>query len=149
MNNKWHNVFMDEAKWWAERMSKDSTKVGCAIVSPEKPNVVLVKGYNGPPSGVVDSEWRRERPQKYLFAAHAEQNAISFAARHGIRISGATLYCTHAPCSRCTQMIIQSGIVCVVVGNGSTSMPEEEFSTSIEMFRESGVAVYNIGEFPV
>lgn len=47
-------------------------------------------------------------------AAHAEQNAINFAARYGIAIEGASLYTTHYPCSACAKSIINAGITRVV-----------------------------------
>ncbi len=45
---------------------------------------------------------------------HAEQNAILQAAYHGVPIKGATLYCNTKPCSICTKMIINAGIVRIV-----------------------------------
>jgi dCMP deaminase len=47
-------------------------------------------------------------------AAHAEQNAINFAARHGIPIEGATLYTTTYPCSWCAKSIVNAGLARVV-----------------------------------
>ena len=49
---------------------------------------------------------------------HAEQNAIIQAAKLGISIDGATLYCTHQPCVICAKMIVNSGIVRVVYEQG-------------------------------
>jgi dCMP deaminase len=46
--------------------------------------------------------------------AHAEQNAINFAARYGIPIEGAALYTTHYPCSACAKSIINAGISRIV-----------------------------------
>ena len=69
------------------------------------------------------------------YAAHAEQNAIIQAAKLGISIDGATLYCTHQPCSMCAKMIINSGIRRVVYENG---YPDE---FSLEFFRETGVTI--------
>ena len=48
------------------------------------------------------------------YAIHAEQNAIIQAAKLGISIDGATLYCTHYPCTICAKMIVNSGIKRVV-----------------------------------
>jgi dCMP deaminase len=45
---------------------------------------------------------------------HAEQNAICQAAKRGIAIEGATLYCRMTPCRTCTMLIINCGIVRVV-----------------------------------
>jgi dCMP deaminase len=46
--------------------------------------------------------------------SHAEENAITQAAYHGISVSGATLYSTYSPCLMCTKMIINAGITEVV-----------------------------------
>lgn len=123
----------------AATKSKDSTKVGAALVGPD--GEVRLTGYNGPPRGVRDMPERFVRPEKYLFASHAEQNVIAFAAREGIRTYGCTLYVTHLPCSSCARSIIQSGIRKVVCGDGTTSMPAEEFDAAIRMFREASVEV--------
>jgi dCMP deaminase len=45
---------------------------------------------------------------------HSEQNAIIQAAKFGIALDGATLYCKITPCRRCAMMIINSGIKRVV-----------------------------------
>lgn len=41
---------------------------------------------------------------------HAEANAIAFAARHGVAVEGAELWCTHAPCYVCAKLILSAGI---------------------------------------
>ena len=66
-------------------------------------------------------------------AIHAEQNAIIQAAKLGISIEGATMYCTHQPCVICAKMIVNSGISRVVYGEG---YPDE---FSLEIFKEAGV----------
>lgn len=93
------------------------------------------------PRGVSDLPERMERPAKYLWTSHAEENAIAHAARSGARLKGCTLYVTHRPCCRCARAIIQSGIIAVVVGDGQTSMPAEEFEVAMLMFQEAGVTV--------
>ena len=45
---------------------------------------------------------------------HAEMNAITDAARKGIRLQGTTLFCTTFPCHLCAKHIISSGIDRVV-----------------------------------
>ena len=52
--------------------------------------------------------------QELCYAIHAEQNAIIQAAKIGVSIAGATLYCTNQPCSICAKMIVNAGIVRVV-----------------------------------
>lgn len=71
----WDEYLMGFAKHAALK-SKDSTQVGCVIVGPDK--VIRMTGFNGPAKGVVETEERRERPAKYFYASHAEQNAIAF-----------------------------------------------------------------------
>ena len=63
------------------------------------------------------------------------QNAIIQAARLGIKIEGATLYCTHQPCVICAKMIINAGIARVVYKEG---YPDD---FSMQLFREAGVCV--------
>ena len=124
----------------ARQKSKDSTQVGAVLVSPEGAD--LLTAFNGPPRGVNDAiPARWERPTKYLFVSHAEENLISFAARMGIRTHECTVYVTHMPCARCARAMIQAGIVEVKHGSGVTSMPAEEFSAALEMLAEAGVKV--------
>jgi dCMP deaminase len=66
---------------------------------------------------------------------HAEQNAIIQAARHGVNIDGATLYCTTMPCIICTKMIINAGIKKVVYREGYSD------ELAREMIREAGIEV--------
>jgi len=45
---------------------------------------------------------------------HAEQNALVQAARYGISLEGAVIYCTNQPCVTCAKMLINAGIVKVI-----------------------------------
>jgi dCMP deaminase len=121
----------------AATASKDSTKVGAALIGPK--GEVRLTGYNGPPIGVEDKPERFERPTKYLYASHAEQNLVAFAAREGIRTAGCDVYVTHRPCAGCAKSLIQAGIRAVFFGPGKTSMPTEEFIAAATMFREAGI----------
>ena len=122
---------------YAARKSKDPTQVGAVLVGPERE--VRLTAYNGPPKGVLDTEARRERPQKYLYASHAEANLVAFAAREGISTKGCTVYVTHHPCASCARTLIQAGVREVIFGPGTTSMPDEEFTAAQIMFTEAGV----------
>ena len=133
----WTEYYMGFAAHAAQK-SKDSTKVGAILVGPE--GDLKKTAYNGPPKGVSDSAWRRERPQKYLYAAHAEANLVAFCARDGVTVRGCTVYVTHMPCAACARSMIAAGVAAVVYGSGTTSMPPEEFEAAAEMFREAGVA---------
>lgn len=126
----------------AAKKSKDSTQVGAILVGPNRE--VRLTGFNGPPIGVVESEERRERPIKYLFASHAESGMIAFAARVGIPTEGCTVYTTHHPCAACTRTLIQAGIKRVVFGGGTFQALGDEIEASTAMFAEAGVEVRSL-----
>lgn len=137
----WHDYYMGFARHAATK-SKDTTQVGAVIIGPG--GEIRMTGFNGPPQRVEDRPERRERPMKYLYASHAEANAIAFAARNGVRTDGCIMYVTHYPCSGCAKSLIQAGVQCIVVGSGTTSMPAEEFEAAHYMFQEAGVKVIRL-----
>lgn len=109
----WTEYFLQIAALAATRSKDRSTKVGAVIVDNSR--AVVSTGYNGFPAGIDDEiEERHERPTKYLYTCHAEENAILSAARRGVSVNNCTLYCTHQPCSRCARGIVQAGIRKVV-----------------------------------
>lgn len=132
----WAAYYMGFAFWSAQK-SKDTTKVGAILVGPD--GEVRLTAYNGPPKGVSDAPERFVRPTKYLYASHAEANLVAFAAREGIRTAGCAVYVTHMPCAACARSLIQAGIVSVIYGDGTTSMPEAEFQAAAQMFTEAAV----------
>lgn len=123
--------------------SKDtSTKVGCVIVGTDKQ--ILTTGWNGNSRGVRDDlPERHERPLKYDFVIHAEANAVCNAARSGVSLKGSTAYVTHMCCNSCADMLIQSGIKCVVVGSGALVGNHKQDIAMIK-FEEAGVNVKNL-----
>lgn len=139
MKHSWQKYFLEMAKQVATRSKDPSTKVGCVISTEDK--VVVATGYNGIPRDVLDKPERMERPAKYLWTSHAEENAVAMAARVGSRLRGGHAFVTHMPCCRCARMLIQAGISTVYCGDGTTSMPLEEFDVATQMFREAGVLV--------
>lgn len=115
---RWDNRFMSFAKDIADWSSCLRRKVGCVTVKDKR---MLTTGYNGAPSSIKSCVERNEciRDTKNIasgenlemcYAVHAEQNAIAQAAKLGVRLEGAYLYCTHLPCSSCAKLIINSGI---------------------------------------
>lgn len=141
--SKWDARFMEMAKLVATWSScyQNNRKIGAVIVDDKR---VLTTGYNGAPSGIkscVDKgeclRRKREIPSgtraELCYAIHAEQNAIIQAARLGISVKGATLYCTHQPCVICSKMIVNAGIARVVY---EKEYPDE---FSLEIFDEAGV----------
>jgi dCMP deaminase len=139
MKHSWQKYFLEMAEQVATRSKDPSTKVGCVISTEDK--VVVATGYNGIPRDVLDKPERMERPAKYLWTSHAEENAVAMAARVGSRLRGGHAFVTHMPCCRCARMLIQAGISTMYCGDGTTSMPLEEFDVATQMFREAGVLV--------
>ena len=143
--NKWDKRFMELAETVAGWSScyQENRHVGAVVV---KDNRILTTGYNGAPQGVTSCMERGEclrrnmnipsgTRQEICYAVHAEQNAIVQAARIGVSLKDATLYCTHQPCVICAKLIINAGISKVIFKHG---YPDE---FSIKLFEESGIIV--------
>jgi len=123
----WEEYFMDITRLVAKRSTCKRRQVGAVLVMNKR---ILATGYNGAPSGLahcLEIGCLREIRQipsgerhELCRGLHAEQNAIIQAAFHGIRIQGATLYCTNLPCVICTKMLINSGIKEIVHEGGYT-----------------------------
>lgn len=148
--DKWDSRFMDVADLVASWSScfQENRQVGAVIAKNKR---VLTTGYNGASSGIKSCKEKGKCLRRELniasgtchevcYATHAEQNAIIQAARMGISIEGATLYCTHQPCVICAKMIINSGISRVVYAQG---YPDK---FSLELFEEAGVEINRYGD---
>jgi len=59
---------------------------------------------------VIKLTYKRPSYRTKLSVVHAEANAISFAAKEGIRLKDTTMFVTLSPCINCANLIIQSGI---------------------------------------
>ena len=109
---------------FAEQSTCIRVKVAAIIVRNGR---IISTGWNGVPSGQDHCEHvfnfhpaletgNHEEFLKvhYKFATkneiHAEQNAISYAARNGIKTSGADIYTSISPCTNCAKLICASGI---------------------------------------
>lgn len=104
-------LFMEAAALFAKRSTCLRGNVGCVIVQDRR---IVASGYNGAPPGMehctkvgCGDEAGGAGCQRSI---HAEANALAFAARHGVPVEGATLYCTHGPCLRCAQLMASAGI---------------------------------------
>lgn len=144
MRPTWEVYFMGLAEQAASRSKDPSTQVGCVIATEDK--VVVAMGYNGIPRDVADKPERMERPAKYLWTSHAEENAVAQAARVGARLAGGIAFVTHQPCCRCARMLIQAGITTVYYGDGLTSMEKEEFDVARKMFHEANVTLAHVSK---
>ena len=136
----WDEYFLDLMELVGSRSTCDRGKSGCVIV---KDNRILATGYIGSPIGTahcddVGHEFHtlienEKESQHCVRTAHAEQNAIVTAARFGIAINGATLYCHMTPCYVCAKMIINAGIKRVVCAKDY-----HKGGRSKEIFKEAG-----------
>ena len=112
-------LYTEIAKLFSQRATCGRLQVGCVITRDGR---IIASGYNGPPRGkllanqarLVDEKCHCDLTQPCTQSIHAEANAISFAARNGIALEGTTMYCTHSPCPKCAELIIQSGIEKVI-----------------------------------
>jgi dCMP deaminase len=121
----WEEYFMDITRLVSKRATCLRRQVGAVLVMDKR---ILATGYNGAPSGLahcLEIGCLRELKQipsgerhELCRGLHAEQNAIIQAAFHGIRIQGATLYCTNLPCVICTKMLINAGIREIIYESG-------------------------------
>jgi len=108
----WDEYFMATAFMMSSRSPCERLHVGCVMVSSgRQKNRIIAAGYNGflPGSPHIS----RVRDGHEQATVHAEQNAISDAARRGVSLDGATAYITHYPCINCTKIIAAAGISAV------------------------------------
>jgi len=138
---------MEIARLVSRRSTCLRRQVGAVMVKGKN---ILATGYNGTPSGIthcaqvgclrqqlnVPSGERHELCR----GLHAEQNAIIQAAKHGINIADATLYCTNSPCIICSKMLINAGIQRIIYQEGYPDL------LSMEMLAESGVEVLEFSQ---
>ena len=147
----WDDYFMGITFQVAKRSTCDRARVGAIIVKDRR---ILTTGYNGSPAGLGHCDDIGHLMKKVLHeddritqhcmrTVHAEQNAVCQAARLGIPLEGATLYCRMTPCRTCAMLIINCGIVRVVCERKYHDGQESE-----EMFKLAGVQLeYVFDEF--
>jgi dCMP deaminase len=144
---KWHIRFMKLALEVASWSKDPSTQVGCVLVRNKK---VLSTGYNGLPKNLSDSlDILHDREKKYELTVHAEVNAVTTAALHGISTEGATAYVTFNPCSRCAAVLINAGVTSVYSYGGSIIPTRwlENFILASRILAEAGVDYSTIDVF--
>ncbi len=118
----WDDYFMEVAHTIAKRATCDRGRSGCVIARDRQ---LLVTGYVGSPMGFPHCDEAGHQMKKVIHedgsatqhcvrTVHAEQNAICQAAKLGVALQGATLYCRMTPCRVCAMLIINCGISRVV-----------------------------------
>jgi dCMP deaminase len=145
----WDEYFLEISRTVATRATCDRGRSGCVIV---KDRQILVTGYVGAPRGLPHCDDVGHQMKKMVHedgsvtqhcvrTVHAEQNAITQAARLGISIEDATLYCKMTPCRTCAMLIINCGISRVVCEKKYHAGAESE-----EMFKVAGIKLEFIEE---
>ena len=133
----WDEYYMSIAFIISVRSPSVKKRVGSVIV---KDNRIITSGYNGFPTGMSHTSIIHDG--KEINTIHAEQNAISDAAKRGVSLNGATLYSTHEPCIHCTKYIISAGITNVKYYKSSSPNPTDNVRT--QLYVESGTDITNI-----
>lgn len=149
---KYDKYMMDTASIWKQLSVCKRNQVGCVIGTDD--GRILVNGYNGTISktdnnceetcnvcngenkdcsrcggkGIISSK----------FVVHAEQNAITFAAKEGIKLKGTTLYTTTSPCPDCAKLIASTGIRRVLY------LDEYKDTSGVDFLNHCGVSCYKI-----
>ena len=145
----WDEYFMEVCRAIAKRATCDRGRSGCVIA---RDNQLLVTGYVGAPRGLphcddVGHQFKKIQhedgsvSQHCVRTVHAEQNAICQAAKRGISIDGATLYCKMTPCRTCAMLIINCGIKRVIA-----EKRYHDSADSIELFKQAGVILEHLSD---
>jgi len=138
----WDRYFLDMCEAVAARATCDRGKCGSVIVKDKR---IMTTGYVGAPAGLphcdeAGHDLRKmineegQITQHCVRTLHAEQNAILQAARFGIPLEGATLYCKMTPCRTCAMMIVNAGIKRVVCEKRYHADKD-----TIEIFKQAGI----------
>lgn len=134
----WDHYFLKIAEVVSQRSPDPNTKHGCVLV--DKNNRVLSTGYNGPIQGLPHELLEWERPQKYLWMIHAEDNAVTFAK---CDLEGSTAYITGRPCVACLRRLVQAGCQRIVFGNREAKcISEEELRVSDLVVKAKNISFY-------
>lgn len=138
----WDRRWMDTANHFATFSKDRNRQVGCVIIDED--HGLVSQGWNGFARGVNDNiDERHERPLKYVYTKHAEENAFLNAARMGARTKGATLYVNRYPCANCAGDIVQAGIKTVVCPAPIFDHPRwgESMKEASKILNEGSIAV--------
>ena len=107
---KYDKLFVDSAQLSANMSHCNLLKVGAVLVKDQR---TIANSWNGTITGTSNT-CECEDGTTSDFTLHAEQNLITFCAKHGISTNNTTIYITHSPCKQCAKLIAQSGITEVV-----------------------------------
>jgi dCMP deaminase len=138
----WDEYFLAVKSMVAGRATCDRGKSGCLIVKEKR---ILTTGYVGSPMGAPHCDDVGHELNDVIHpdgtaskhcvrTIHAEMNAILQAARIGIPLEGATLYCKMTPCYTCAKNIINAGIKKVIA-----RYDYHQGARSKQIFKDAGI----------
>jgi dCMP deaminase len=137
---RWDHYFLSLCFLTSQRSLDPSTKHGCVVVDDDK--TILSIGYNSPPRGCCDKDIPLTRPEKYPYFRHAEDNAISNAARIGVSLKNSTFYITGMPCPDCFGKIKNVGAKKIIHGGVQSHMiTDKEMEIVATINRENPVQI--------
>lgn len=126
----WELYFMSVAWLLSARSTCQRLHVGCVLVSEEQR--IIATGYNGFLAKLPHRSVVRDNHEQ--LTVHAEQNALTDAARRGVSVQNATAYVTHFPCIHCAKLLLAAGIRAVCFHEDYHNDP-----LVTELFAEAGV----------
>ena len=115
-----------------ERSTCGRKQVGAVLAVDGRPVSI---GYAGAPSGLPHCSETCDLSQPCTRTVHAEMNCLVFAARHGIKVEGSTVYCTLEPCLKCSQAMLNAGVARVVFTEAYRD------HAGVELLRSVGIEV--------
>ena len=139
----WNEYFIKMAFVIAERSKDPSTQHGSVIV--DEKNCVVSTGFNGGSREIPDELVDWQRPQKYAWIIHSEENALWMANRRNL--NGCTLYVTGKPCSACMLRISHAGIKKIIFScQESVCVDEENWLLSQKIASMSKIELIDYGK---
>lgn len=138
----WDGYFIKVMHAVAERATCDRGRSGCVIA---KDRQILTTGYVGSPPGQPHCDEVGHEMHEVINddgivsehcirTIHAEQNALIQAAKRGVAVGGADLYCQMTPCYTCAKLIVASGIKRVVAYKDY-----QRAEKSRKLFKDAGI----------
>jgi dCMP deaminase len=112
----------------AARSKDPSTQQGAIIVDSK--NIPIGWGYNGAAGDIRDNEINWNRPEKYPFIIHAEQNAFDHAYATE-KLENGTIYITGFPCIECAKRIVNKRLRKIIYGQQNSAMISQQDRTEV------------------
>src|SRR3989338_2635507 len=145
----WDQYFRNIMREVGKRSTCDRGKVGAVMT---KENRIVATGYAGSPKGMPHCDEVGHLMKKSfdengnikencVRTTHAEQNAITQAALHGVSIDGATVYVPMEPCLVCAKMLINAGIKKIVC-----EKKYHDAELSRQFLKQAGIELIVLGD---